>query len=75
MQGVQPHPQSFDLVKIRKKSGNLGKMCENVRKIAACASILQKWHRNESGDVFFWRSYFYLAVFGKVRRNLGKNNA
>jgi len=26
----------------------------------------------ETFFVFFWKSYFYLAVFGQVRENLGK---
>ena len=62
---------------------NLGKMCENrfmcfdftkkrfmcfdFTKIALCTLILQKWRRNQSADVFFWRSCFFSSFLGKLR--------
>jgi len=63
----------------RKICGNLGKICENVRKIAIRALILQKkWYpkngiQNESADVFFRGQSCFLFLFGQVRGNLGKN--
>jgi len=52
-------------------------MCEYLRKIAVCALISQKWHQNQSAGILFcfWRSCFYLVLFGQVRGNLGKNGA
>jgi len=42
-------------------------MCENLRKIAACALILQKWHP-ESADVFLG----IMSVFRSFRASWGK---
>jgi len=55
-------------------SANLGKMCENLRKIALCALILQKWHPKSKCRRFF--HFFGSHVFfGQVGRDLGKNDA
>jgi len=56
--GCNRIPKTFDFVKIRAKSvRNLGKICENVRKAA---------------QPFFWKSCFYLVLFGQVKWNMGK---
>ena len=46
-------------------------MYENVRKIAVCALILQKWHPKSKCRPFL-RSSLHLVFFGQVRGNLRK---
>jgi len=52
-------------------------MFEYLRKIAVCALIFLFYKNgtpNQSADVFrfFWRSCFYLVLFGQIRGILGK---
>ena len=58
------------------KSGqntDLGKMCENLRKIASCALILQKWRpKSKCRRFYFLEVMFFQFFFWKVRGNLGK---
>jgi len=72
-------PKTHDLVKIRTKwlkiCGNLGIMCENLCKIAACALILQKWHPKSKCRRFFnfvLEVIFYLVLFGQVWGKFGQ---
>jgi len=42
-------------------------MCENLRKIAFCALILQKWRpKSKCRRFFFWMSYFLSSFSGKL---------
>ena len=70
IQGGQAHPQNFWFGENPGKiCGNLGKMCEHLRKIALCALILQKWHPKSKCTLFlFWRSCF----FSPFRASQGK---
>jgi len=43
VQGVQAHPKSFDLLKIRAKSLNLGKISENLGKIPENTNKIPKY--------------------------------
>jgi len=74
-QGVRPHRQNFWFGENPGKiCGNLGKMYENLIKIAVCVLILLKWHP-KCVQTFFWRTYLFLVLFGQVRGNLGKIGA
>jgi len=56
--------------------GNLGKMCENLRKITICALILQKWHPQlRCRRFWFFEGYVFLGNLGKFGGTLGKNGA
>jgi len=49
-------------------------MCENLRKIALYALILQKWRpKSRCRRFLFWRSCFFSYFSGKG--NFGKNGA
>jgi len=46
---------------------NLGKMYENLRKIALCALILQKWRsKSKYRRFFFWEVMFLQFFSGKL---------
>ena len=49
-----------------KICGNLGKLCENVRRIAVCALKFQKWHPESKCRRLLWRSSLYLVILGKL---------
>jgi len=52
---------------------NFDKMCENFRKIALRALILQKWRPKSKSRCFFFLEVIFLQLFfGQVRGNLGK---
>ena len=55
---------------------NLGKMCENLRKIALWALILQKCLLKSNCRRFVFSEVMFLKFFiRQVRGNLGKNGA
>jgi len=81
---VKAHPQKFwfdeNPGNIPQNPGkiciNLSKMYENLRKIALCVVILQKWRRkSKCRRSFFLEVMFLQFFFGQVRGNLGKNGA
>ena len=76
--GVHPHPQKFWIGENPDKMWrNFGKTCANLRKIAVCAFILQKWQ-------WKWRLFFiyfleilfsfscFREIMFQVRINLGR---
>ena len=75
VQGVQTHPQSFWYGKNPGKIwGNLCKICVNLRQIAVCALILQKWHP-KINFFCFWNHVlirYFRASEGKFKQVLVK---
>jgi len=57
---VKPHTQNFCF------GENPGKMCESLRKIAACALISQKLHPKSKRRPFL-RLMFFFSSFRQVR--------
>jgi len=64
-------PKTFDLVKIRYKTVDIWAKC--VKTFAKSLYVL-RFRKNAPKikvQTFFWRSCYYLVLFGQVRKNLG----
>jgi len=47
------------------------KFVETFAKSLYVLSVFKNGTQNQSADVFFWRSCFYLVLLGQVKGNLG----
>jgi len=79
--GCKRDPKTFDLVKIREKSLKIRaksrKFGQNVwipsQNRCMCFDFTNMAPKSNKVQTFFWRSCFYLVLYGQVSRNLGKN--
>jgi len=70
---VQRHPKTFDLVKVRVKSVEIWAKCvKTFAKSLHVLSFYKNGIQNQSADAIFWRSCFYVIIFGNARGKFGQ---